>query len=88
MIYSRNGEKYKVVANCGKIKPKSFVVSDTLLKLEAIDQFHQPTGNYRFQFMGFLKADFGYREIQAAVQNGPFINLSAPELVIAIDQAL
>lgn len=88
MIHSRDGGNYKIIANCGEIKPKSFVVSDTLLKLESVNSYHQPTGNYRYQFMGFLKADFGSAEIQAAVESAPFINLSAPELVIAIDQAL
>jgi hypothetical protein len=88
MIRTKCGNTYRVIGNCGLCKPKSFNVPDTLVKLEAIDKFQEPTGDIHYQFKRSLIADNGIIEINEALQNAELVNLSAPEWVIAIDQAL
>ncbi len=89
MIYTKMRGKVRVVENCGLHKPNGLRYPVRLLKLEWLsdDDKSEPTGEFRYYFMDYLRADGAWEEIVEAVDAAPVVELKGKELQKAIKEA-
>lgn len=83
MIYQRFGLCLTIVGYCGFHQPTGFAAPIMLVKVR-----YEDDGLEGFQFPIFLKADGGTKEIEAAIDAAPEIELGPKALKAAIHNAL
>lgn len=88
MIYSRWGCHVRITGYCGKHQPKGYSGPIVLVQAERRDpEKPDEPSETTFYFAQSLRADDGWKEIDAAVDAAPEIKLNPEELKAALKQA-